>query len=314
MAGPGGLGLRDDAALLRPEPGHDQVITVDALVAGVHFFPDDPPDSIARKALRVNLSDLAAKGARPTGFVLAIALQADWTVPWLESFAKGLGDDATLYECPLLGGDTVKTPGPLTISITAFGDVPAGRMSRRTGARPGDALYVTGSIGDGALGLRLRAGERIPEAEGGLTTLQREVLIDRYLHPQPRVALRHAIVAHASGGMDISDGLVGDVIKMLHASGATGRVRLDRVPLSDAARRVVGARADLLETVVTGGDDYEILASIPAAQEQAFQAAAAAAGVDVTRIGDVLAGSSPPIFVEATGGLRSFPRASFSHF
>ena len=158
LAGAAGLALKDDAALMTPPKGSDLVLTVDALVAGVHFFADDPPDAIARKALRVNLSDLAAKGARPLGFLLALALPADWTADWLGGFAKGLGADGELYDCPLLGGDTVKTPGPLTLSITAFGAVRSGRMPARTGARPGDLLYVSGTIGDAALGLAFGSG------------------------------------------------------------------------------------------------------------------------------------------------------------
>ena len=142
LAGPAGLGLNDDVALIAPPAGRELVVTTDALVAGVHFFADDPADAIARKALRVNLSDLAAKGAEPIGFLLDLALPADWTAPWLEAFAAGLGEDAALYRCPLIGGDTVKTPGPLTIAITALGAVETGRMAARSGVRPGDRLYV----------------------------------------------------------------------------------------------------------------------------------------------------------------------------
>src|SRR5580658_1596664 len=153
LAGPGGLELRDDAALMRPSPGEDLVLTKDALVAGVHFFADDPPGAIARKALCVNLSDLAAKGAEPVGFLLALALPADWTADWLAAFAEGLDEDSARYRCPLFGGDTVKTPGPLMVSITALGQVTRGHMIPRTGVRPGDLLYVSGTIGDSALGL-----------------------------------------------------------------------------------------------------------------------------------------------------------------
>ena len=158
LAGPAGLGLRDDAALVRPPAGEDLVLTADALVAGVHFFADDPPGAIARKALRVNLSDLAAKGARPLGFLLTLALPEEWREDWLGAFAAGLGADARTYDCPLIGGDTVSTPGPLTLSVTALGSVPEGRMARRTGVKPGDRLYVTGTIGDAALGLKIRQG------------------------------------------------------------------------------------------------------------------------------------------------------------
>src|SRR5712671_2070447 len=153
---PGAFNLADDAAILRAS-GDDIVVTTDAIVEGVHFLSDDPPDTVARKALRVNLSDLAAKGATPAGFVLTLALRAADDA-WLTPFARGLGEDAGLFDCPLLGGDTVSTPGPLTISITAFGRVPAGRMIRRSGAKPGDRVMVTGTIGDAALGLAILKG------------------------------------------------------------------------------------------------------------------------------------------------------------
>src|SRR5271165_737136 len=199
-AGPAALGLRDDAALLSPPPGCDLVLTTDALVAGVHFFADDPPQSIARKALRVNLSDLAAKGARPLGFLLSLALPPDWTEPWLNAFAAGLASDAKTYDCPLAGGDTVATPGPLTLSITAYGAVPAGRMALRSGVKAGDRLYVTGTIGDAAIGLGIRAGKG-----PGLPQAEREYLLGRYLTPQPRVALAKAMSVYAHGGIDVSD-------------------------------------------------------------------------------------------------------------
>ena len=218
LAGPAGLGLRDDAALMRPPPGQDLVLTADALVAGVHFFADDPPAAIARKALRVNLSDLAAKGARPLGFLLTLALPGDWREDWLAAFADGLGADASAFDCPLIGGDTVATPGPLTLSVTAIGSVPEGRMARRTGVKPGDRIYVTGTIGDAAIGLRVRQGRGpdIPQAD-------KAFLIERYLMPEPRLKLIGAMAAHATGGMDVSDGFVGDLTKMLDASGVSAR-------------------------------------------------------------------------------------------
>ncbi len=307
IAGPGGLGLLDDAALIAPPPGRDLVVTLDALVAGVHFFAVDPPDSIARKALRVNLSDLAAKGAEPLGFTLALALPAGWTADWLGAFARGLGEDAALHACPLLGGDTVRTPGPLTLSITAFGAVPLGRMVPRTGARGGDRLYVSGTIGDAALGLRLRLSGRAAAA--------REAhLLDRYLHPRPRLALRAALLGFATGAMDVSDGLVGDLVKMMRASGTSAEVDLAAVPLSEAARRAAAEDAEAFDVAVTGGDDYEILASVPEGAARSFEAAARAAGVPVTVIGRVVAGAGPVAFRGRAGAPALFARGSFSHF
>ncbi len=307
IAGPGGLGLLDDAAVIVPPPGRDLVVTLDALVAEVHFFALDPPDSIARKALRVNLSDLAAKGAEPLGFTLALALPAGWTADWLGAFARGLGEDAALHGCPLLGGDTVRTPGPLTLSITAFGAVPPGRMVPRTGARAGDRLYVSGTIGDAALGVRLRLSGRAASADEAH-------LLDRYLHPRPRLGLRAALLDFASGAMDVSDGLVGDLAKMMRASGTSAEVDLAAVPLSEAARRGAAEDAEGFDVAVTGGDDYEILASVPEAAARGFETAARAAGVPVTAIGRVVAGTGPVAFRGRDGAPRLFARGSFSHF
>ncbi len=308
-AGPAALGLKDDAACLTPPAGCDLVLTCDALVAGVHFFADDPPASIARKALRVNLSDLAAKGARPLGFLLSLALASDWTEAWLAAFAAALGDDGAAYGCPLAGGDTVRTPGPLTLSIAAFGAVPSGRMAARTGVRPGDRLYVTGTIGDAAIGLRLRQG-RGPD----LPPTEREFLVDRYLEPQPRVALAPAMAAYANGGMDVSDGLVGDLTKMLRVSGASARVEVDHLPLSRAAEAAIAADPDLMAVALTGGDDYEVIASVPPENTAAFEAAAAAAGVPVAGLGEALEGNDPPRFVARDGQTLTFAHGSYSHF
>ena len=309
IAGPEGLGLRDDAALLTPPAGCDLVLTKDALVAGVHFFADDPPAAIARKALRVNLSDLAAKGAEPVGFLLALALPGDWTADWLEAFARELGEDAAAYHCPLFGGDTVKTPGPLMVSITALGRVASGRMTARTGVKPGDLLYVSGTIGDAALGLKLRL-----EGDSLLSAAHRDFLLDRYLLPRPRQDLAPVLREFAHGGMDVSDGFVGDLTKMLRVSGVSARVELARLPLSDAAHAAIARDPALFEIAATGGDDYEILASIAPQRAAAFEAAAAAAGVAVTRVGQALAGGGPPQFLDRDGAAIAFERGAFSHF
>jgi thiamine-monophosphate kinase len=308
LAGPAGLGLKDDVALLTPPSGRDLVLTTDALVAGVHFFADDPPAAIARKALRVNLSDLAAKGAAPLGFLLSLALPAGWTADWLEDFARGLGEDALAYDCPLLGGDTVKTPGPLTLSITALGSAQTGGMVARTGVRPGDRLYVSGTIGDAALGLRLRLGQ------GPLLSEPHRLhLLDRYLLPRPRLALAPAMV-FAHGGMDVSDGLIGDLEKMLRVSGVSASVDLGRLPLSDAAMAAIAADPALFEIAATGGDDYEVLATVSPEDASAFEAAAATAGVRVAFVGVAVEGATPPRWVGRDGREVSFARGAFSHF
>ncbi|RDJ23268.1 thiamine-phosphate kinase [Bosea caraganae] len=312
IAGPAGLGLTDDAGLLRPARGYELVVTADALVAGVHFFADDPPASIARKALAVNLSDLAAKGARPDGFVLTLALPKGWTEAWLADFAKGLAAMAEEGACPLVGGDTVSTPGPLTLSITAFGSVPAGRMVLRSGAKPGDLVLVSGTIGDGALGLKVHGPDK-PDWVVKLSEAGRSHLADRYLHPRPRLALAAALQAHASAAMDISDGLVGDLAKLLAASGVGAEIDLDTVPLSDAARTAIMAAPALAELAWTGGDDYEILLTTSEGEYPAMVAAAEAAGISLARIGRVTSDSGVARFLEQ-GRERVFAQGSFAHF
>jgi thiamine-monophosphate kinase len=310
---PGALGLGDDAAYFTPPAGCDLVLTVDAVVGGVHFFPDDPPDAVARKALRVNLSDLAAKGARPAGFLLALALPDGIDDPWLRAFAQGLGQDAETYGCALMGGDTVRSPGPLMVSVTAFGTLPGGSMVHRAGASVGDLLFVSGSIGDAALGLVLR---REPEraAAWPLTEPQRDHLRARYLLPQPRCALAEAVRTHASAAMDVSDGLVGDLAKLCRESGVSAALDAQRIPASEAADAVLAADAGMLTPVLTGGDDYEILCAVPERRALAFARAAAAAGVAVAEIGRIVAGDAPPAIFTSDGEPLEFASGSYSHF
>lgn len=309
----GAFALTDDAAALTPPPGCDLVLTVDAIVAGVHFFPGDPPESVAKKALRVNLSDLAAKGARPLGFLLTLALPKAVDDTWVKPFARGLGADADHFGCPLLGGDTVRTLGPVTLSVSVFGAVPHGTMVRRAGAQPGDRVMITGTIGDAALGLLLRrhAGER---KRWGLGPRQQNHLTNRYLLPQPRTAIAEAVRDHASAAMDVSDGLAGDLAKLCRVSGVTAEIDAARVPLSAAARAALAKKPALLETILTGGDDYEVLATVPAAKVAAFQQAASDAGVAVAEIGTIAAGKATPRFFGADGKPLRFAQPSFSHF
>ncbi len=306
LAGAEGLGLLDDAALVSVPSGQDLVITCDALVAGVHFFEHDPADAVAAKALRVNLSDLAAKGATPRGFVVTLALNS-FDEAWLQAFSRGLKADIGTFAFPLLGGDTVKTPGPVMISVTAFGLVPQGQMVPRTGARAGDALYVSGTIGDAALGLLERQGT-ISAGQGGAH------LVARYLVPEPRNGLSAALRAHAHAAMDVSDGLIGDLSKMMRVSGVTAEVHLSDVPLSAGARAVIGEDEALFASALAGGDDYEILAAVAPDQVQAFEQAALLAGVPVTQIGRVEAGHAPPRFLNQSGAPVTFSKGSFSHF
>jgi thiamine-monophosphate kinase len=304
----GAFGLGDDAAILRAF-GDDIVVTTDAIVEGVHFLSDDPPDTIARKALGVNLSDLAAKGAAPAGCVLTLALRtADEA--WLSAFAQALGEDTAKFGCPLLGGDTVSTPGPLMISVTAFGRVALDKMVRRNGAKPGDLVVVTGTIGDAALGLDvLRQGTATRAADAAAKAM----LIGRYRVPQPRTALASAVRDHAHAAMDVSDGLAGDLAKLCSVSGVSAVINAANIPLSPAAAALVASGTIGIEAIVAGGDDYEILCAIPPGRSDAFEQAARKVGVAVTVIGEITLGSSSR-FINGQGNEIILPRLSYSHF
>jgi thiamine-monophosphate kinase len=308
---PGAFDLGDDAAILKAL-GEDIVVTTDAIIEGVHFLSDDPPDTIAQKALRVNLSDLAAKGATPAGFVLTLALRAADDA-WLAPFARGLGADSGRFDCPLLGGDTVSTPGPVMISITAFGRVAPGKMVRRSGAKPGDRVVVTGTIGDAALGLDILRGGRVAAALAR-DAAAREMLVGRFRVPQPRNALVQVLRDHAHAAMDVSDGLAGDLAKLCAASGVSAVIDVPGIPLSAAAAAVLEACAVGMEALVSGGDDYEILCAIPEDGFEAFAQAADTAGVAVSSIGTVIAETSAPKFLDAQGRDLPLPRLSYSHF
>ena len=286
-----GLGLRDDAARLRPDPGHDLIVTTDALVAGVHFFAEDSPADIARKALRVNLSDVAAKGAVPRFYLLDLALPDSIDDAWLEGFAAGLGSDRDAYGVILIGGDTVSTPGPLTLAITAFGQVRQGMGLHRNAAHSGDRIFVTGSVGDAALGLRVRRGEL-----DMLAAPARDALRRRYLLPEPRTTVGPRLVALAHAAMDVSDGLVGDLGHICRASGLGAEIVADMVPHSAAVRAALAMDPRLRDAVLTGGDDYEILFTAPAHAAPALAEIAAETGVPITEIGRMGAGDKVTVW------------------
>ena len=262
---PGAFGLADDAAAITPPAGHDLVLKTDGLIAGVHFFPDDPADGVARKALRVNLSDLAAKGAAPLGFLLSIALPKDFREDWLAEFARGLGEDADAYNCPLLGGDTDSTPGPdhdLHLGVRHAADRHDGEAQRREGRRSCVRQRHDRRCGARAARAQGRAGA-MPSADH---------LVSRYRLPQPRNALAEAVRTHASAAMDVSDGLAGDLAKLCRASDVSADIEVARVPLSDAAARALAGDCNLIEPILTGGEDYEILCAVAAGRVAAFTA------------------------------------------
>lgn len=309
----GALAFGDDAAFFAPPPGYELVLTTDAVVAGVHFLPDDPAETVAKKALRVNLSDLAAKGAAPAGCLMTLALPDNVSDGWLGNFAAGLKEDCELFGCPLYGGDTVRTTGPVSISIFAFGTLPQGTMVRRAGAKAGDHLFVSGTVGDGALGLLLLL-EPARKTAWQMSDADATLLIDRYRLPRPRVALHDAVRAHASAAMDVSDGLLGDLGKLCQQSQVSARVEVAKLPLSSAARHVLHVDPALIERVATGGDDYEILCAVAPDHCERFRLAAEAAGVPVAEIGQIMEGNAPPQLMGADGHALEFARTSFSHF
>jgi thiamine-monophosphate kinase len=295
---PGAFGLKDDAALIVSREGHDLVVTTDALVEGVHFFPGDPPDTIAKKALRVNLSDLAAKGAQPHGYLLALSLPASIDMPWLESFARGLAEDQKEFSLSLLGGDTTSTPGPLTIVITAFGRVPQGAMIRRAGARPDDLVFVSGTIGDSGGGLAVLNGE---EASGEY----KEHMIARYRLPTPRLTLGKALRGIATAALDVSDGLLADLGHIAEVSGVRIVVEAERIPRSPALIALWGNASDAMVRAATAGDDYEIAFTSRTPIADGY--------TPVTWIGRVEAGLGV-VLLDGAGREIAVSRPGFTHF
>jgi thiamine-monophosphate kinase len=299
LAGPGSLDLSDDAAVLTPPPGRELVIAADAMVGGVHFLPDDPADLVGKKLLRTNLSDLAAMGAEPLGYLMTVSAPTTTPDAWFAAFAAGLAADQKEFGVTLLGGDTTSTPGPVSLSLTILGTVAPGQAIRRAGAAPGDAIWVSGTIGDGALGLLAATGKLNDPTN---------FLADRYRLPRPRLELGRRLHGIASAGMDVSDGLVQDLGHICRASGVAAEIEAAAVPLSDAARA-----ANQLERCITGGDDYELLIAVPPARERALQQVSAESGIPVTRIGRFRAGA-PRVTVRTANGEMHLQRGGWSHF
>jgi thiamine-monophosphate kinase len=308
LAGPGGLGLKDDAALVDCAPGHRLVITVDALVEGVHYLTEDPPDLVARKLLRVNLSDLAAMGARPLHYLLATALPASLGDDWLARFAEGLAEDQRRFGVDLLGGDSVATSGPAVLSLTAIGEVAAGAEIRRSGARPGDRIWVSGTIGDAFLGLMVLHG-----CYPSLGPADRAALVARFQLPEPRTALgpRLAGIAHAM--LDVSDGLLADLGHICDASRTGAAVRLASLPLSPAAQRAAAGEPDLPTRLAAAGDDYELLFTAPPDTSEAIGRLAAELGLPITAIGTIDKGAGVRL-IDAGGNPIPVATAGYRHF
>lgn len=308
----GALGLKDDCAVLSPPPGEDLVLTTDAVAAGVHFFADDAPADIAWKALAVNVSDLVAKGARPVAYLLSIAFPERPERAWLDGFARGLAEAQAAFGIGLAGGDTDRRPGPVSATITAIGAVPRGRMVRRATARAGDLVFLSGTLGDSALGLLVRRDRAQAEAMG-IDAEGSGFLVGRYLRPEPRLALAPHLLTFATAAMDVSDGLAKDCARLARASGLSAVLDAARMPLSEPARGALQRHPNLIETMLAGGDDYEVLAAVPPERAEAFRRAAVESGVAVTEIGRLSEGAGLTI-IGRGGRVLALGVAGWDHF
>jgi len=304
----GALGLRDDAALLPPSPGAVHVLTTDTLISGVHFAPEDAPDLIARKVLRVNLSDLAAMAAEPIAYLVALSLPDGFKEAWIQEFAAGLAQDQKEYGIGLLGGDTTVTPGPLSVTMTAVGKVETGKELRRSGARPGDTVFVSGTLGDAALGLMAISGNL-----SRLSNTEAEELIHRYHLPQPRISLGRELIGLASAAVDVSDGLVADLGHVCMASNVAAQIDRTRLPLSQAAQAAITAHPETASAVLSGGDDYELLFTAPSEAADEISAAAKQSGVSVTEIGRIYVGNGVKV-IDSEGHEFKLISTGFRHF
>jgi thiamine-monophosphate kinase len=307
------LGLRDDAAVLRPPEGQEIVLSCDTIVEGVHFLKDDPPESIGHKALAVNLSDLAAKGARPYVYLLALSLPAERGANWLEAFASGLRELQELSGIGLVGGDTTATPGPLSVTVTVLGLVPQGHAVLRLGAKQGDRLYVSGTIGDACLGLRVLKHPALARF-WDFSEDDMAFVIDRYRRPRPRNDLALLVRNFAQGAIDVSDGLMGDIEKLARVSHLGALIEASRVPFSPPAQKAIAREPALLEALVTAGDDYEIVAAVPEASARYFEAEALGRKLSVTLIGRMDGSSGEARLLGPDGSALALARKGFSHF
>jgi thiamine-monophosphate kinase len=310
---PGAYGLLDDAAVISPASGNELVVKSDVIVGGIDFLPDDPADLVARKALRVNLSDLAAKGAVPRAYLLDLILPNTIDEPWIAAFADGLALDQAEYGVHLIGGDMSSTSGPITIAITALGEAPVGQIIRRGAAQGDDIVFVTGTIGDAALGLSvLRAKPTTLDAASST------FLVDRYQLPQPRVALGPQLIDIATAGLDVSDGLVADLWHICEVSRLAAVIEARSVPLSPAARIAIAGDSRCLATALTGGDDYEILFTAPPAASDRIGELSRSFGVPITPLGRMtaLSGADQPrvVVLDNLGRPLHFASEGWTHF
>jgi thiamine-monophosphate kinase len=308
LAGPGGLDLLDDAALVDCRAGRRLVVTADAIVEGVHYLPVDPHELVARKLLRVNLSDLAAMGARPLHYLLTTALPAVHGAGWVAAFAKGLAEDQRRFQVSLLGGDSVATPGPAALSLTAIGEVAAGMEIRRSGALVDDLVWVSGTIGDAYLGLAVLRG-----AYSQLAPEYRAGLVRRFHLPEPRVELGPRLAGLAHAMIDVSDGLLADLGHICETSNVAARVEVETLPLSRAAKEIVDRRMGLRVSLAAGGDDYELLFTAPAGATKAIEELSSGLGLPITMIGLIERGKGVRL-VDSEGRAIPVDHAGYHHF
>ena len=308
LAGPGGLDLLDDAALVDCRAGRRLVVTADAIVEGVHYLPVDPPALVARKLLRVNLSDLAAMGARPLHYLLTTALPAVHGADWVAAFARGLAEDQRRFQVSLLGGDSVATPGPAALSLTAIGEVTAGMEIRRSGALVDDLVWVSGTIGDAHLGLAVLRG-----AYSQLAPEHRAGLVRRFRIPEPRVEFGPRLAGLAHAMIDVSDGLLADLGHICETSNVAARVEVEALPLSPAAKEIVDQRMDSRVSLAAGGDDYELLFTAPASATKAIEELSSILGLPITMIGLIERGKGVRL-VDPDGRAIPVDHAGYHHF
>lgn len=311
----GALGLADDAAVLATKNGHRLVVTMDTLVSGVHFLEFTPPHFIAAKSLRVNLSDLASMGAEPAYYTLSLALptfgNVNYDEDWLDRFSQALAVEQALYDVALVGGDTVSTPGPLTITITAFGWVKTGQEIRRSNANAGDIIYVSGAVGDASLGLAAVQG-----AFSDLAPASLEVITERHHRPQPRLDLGRKLYGLASAALDISDGLVQDLGHICKASNVSATIHASEVPLSKTGKQLVQNEPELIKSILSGGDDYELLFTVPPEWQASVEALSRDLDLPLTPIGHIEREKpgNPVTVINAQGDILSMPSAGYKHF
>lgn len=308
---PGSFGLQDDCATIAPSSGYELVLKTDAIAEGVHFLSDDDPADVGWKALAVNVSDLAAKGARPLGYLMSLAFPAAPTREWMSGFARGLGEAQRAFGMHLLGGDTDRRPGPISITPMVMGEAPLGRMVRRGAACPGDLIYVSGTLGDSLLGLQVKRDRRA--SRWMLSPEQASHLTARYVRPTPRVALAPVVLAHARASMDLSDGLMKDLGRMCRASGVGARVEHRRLPVSDAFGAVRAADPAAATEALFAGDDYEILCAVAQEKASSFETAASKTGIAVTCIGSFVDQGETRL-LDGDGKDMDIGRTGWDHF